>query len=209
MNELAELLKGLRKRDDYAGGPVILDLTGGGDRGTPSLTNSVEVRSGVPRSPLEAGEALAATERLGGPVIVAWDGPLDAIGLAFCCVAVASFVSSDTEIGPIDPVQALHLGLAGRLTDRLGPAEAASLLLGPSADPGTPERTSTLFVREGVPGASPPLTQARALAEQLSDPAAALLLRSLNFAARSTRQQGAEYDRELLALLDPSKFQVQ
>ncbi len=169
----------------------------------------MEVRSGVPVSAHDALEVIAAVERLGGPVIVVWDGDLGAIGLSFCCAAVAAFVAPDTVIGPVDPAQALSLGLAGRLTDRLGPAGAASLLLGSSADPGTPERTSPLFVREGVPGSAPPLSAARSLAERLSDPAALLLLRSLNFAQRSTRQQGAEYDRELLALLDPSASSVQ
>jgi enoyl-CoA hydratase/carnithine racemase len=209
MSELADALKGLRRNDEYDGGPVILDLTGGGDSGTPSLTTAVEVRSGVPESPLDALAALTAVERLGGPVIVVWDGPLGAIGLAFCGVAVATFVAPDTVVGPIDPVAALSLGLASRLTERVGPAAATTLLLGSNGDPGSPERTSTLFVREGDPGSPSPLSEARELAQRLQDPATALLLRSLNFAARSTRQQGAEYDRELLALLDPSDSQLQ
>jgi hypothetical protein len=207
-------LKALRKDPEYRGGPVILNGVGGGeDPGTPSLTNSVEVRSGVPGSSLAGADVaslLAAVERLGAPVVFVAPGRLGASGLALSCACVATYVGAGAEVGAIDPAAALALGLAGRLTDRVGPAAAARLLLDstPSSQPldlGNPEGDKGLRVAVGlglVRVADDPLAHARALAERLTDPAGRLLTRSLAFAARSTPAQAAAYDAELLALLD-------
>jgi hypothetical protein len=207
-------LKALRKDPGYDGQPVILDgVGGGGDPGTPSLTNSVEVRSGVPGSPLavaDVGLVLAAVERLGAPVVFVAAGGLGAAGLALSCAAVATYVRTDAEVGAIDPAEALALGLAGRLTDRVGAAGAARLLLDDAAssqplDVGNPEGDKGLRVAVGlglVRVVDDPLADARGLAERLDDPAARLLARSLTFAARSTAAQSAAYDAELLPLLD-------
>jgi hypothetical protein len=207
-------LKALRKDPEYRGGPVILNELGeGGDPGTPSLTNSVEVRSGVPGSPLpvaDLGSLLAAAERLGAPVVFVTAGGLGAGGLALSCGCVATYVGPGSEVGAIDPAEALALGLAGRLTERVGSAGAARLLLDAAAssqplDVGNPEGDKGLRVAVGlglVRVADDPMAEARALAERLADPAGRLLTRSLAFAARSTSPQAAAYDAELLALLD-------
>jgi hypothetical protein len=207
-------LKGLRKDPGYDGGAVILDGVGwGGDPGTPSLTNSVEVRSGVPGSPLpvrDVASVLAAVERLGAPVVFVAGSRLGATELAISCGCVATYVGPGTEVGAIDPAEALALGLAGRLTERVGAAGAARLLLDDAAssqplDVGSPEGDKGLRVAAGlglVRVADDPMAEARGLAERLDDPAGRLLTRSLAFAARSTGAQAAAYDAELLALLD-------
>jgi hypothetical protein len=207
-------LKALRKDPGYDGGPVILNgLGGGGDPGTPSLTNSVEVRSGVPGSPLAVADPaslLAAVERLGAPVVFVAAGTVGAAGLALSCGCVATYVGAGAEVGAVDPAGALALGLAGRLTDRVGAAGAARLLLDAALssqplDVGNPEGDKGLRVAEGlglVRVVDDPMAEARGLAESLAGPAGRLLARSLAFAARSTTAQSAAYDAELLALLD-------
>jgi enoyl-CoA hydratase/carnithine racemase len=147
------------------------------------------VREGVPRSLAPAAQSLAAFDRFPGPIILAASGPLDATGLALCCACTVAYVDSGTTLGEIDSATALQLGLAGRLTERLGPGAAAHILLGSDEIPA---------VAIPVPD---PLAAARATAARLAEPAAALLPRSLAFAARSIRAQSAAYDSELLALL--------
>jgi enoyl-CoA hydratase/carnithine racemase len=136
-----------------------------------------------------ASGLLSAVERLPVPTILAVSGPLDAVVLALCCACTIAYVDPDTTLGAIDPATALQLGLAGRLTERFGPGAAARLLLG-DGDP--------LALAVAAPD---PLAAARATAARLAEPAAALLPRSLAFAARSTHAQSAAYDSELLALL--------
>jgi hypothetical protein len=207
-------LKALRKDPEHRGGPVILDGLGGGeDPGTPSLTNSVEVRSGVPGSSLAGADVaslLAAVERLGAPVVFVAAGRLGAAGLALSCACVATYVLPGAGVGAIDPAEALALGLAGRLTDRVGSAAAARLLL----DPRPTSQPVVLSSPQGDQGqrvavalglirpSDDPLADARALAERLDAPTGRLLTRSLAFAARGTSAQAAAYDAELLALLD-------
>jgi hypothetical protein len=182
-------LKALRKDPEYDGGPLILDGLGGGG---------------------DVGSLLAAVERLGAPVVFVASGGLGAAGLALSCGCVATYVGTDAEVGVIDPAEALALGLAGRLTARVGSAGAARLLLGAALPPqpvvlSSPQGDQGQRVAVGlglVRVADDPLTEARGLAERLDDPAGRLLTRSLAFAARSTAAQAAAYDAELLTLLD-------
>jgi hypothetical protein len=182
-------LKALRKDPEYRGGPVILNGVGGGE---------------------DVASLLAAVERLGAPVVFVAAGRLGASGLALSCACVATYVGTGAEVGAIDPAGALALGLAGRLTDRVGAAGAARLLLdaaasSPPLDVGNPEGDKGLRVAVGlglVRVADDPLVEARALAARLAEPAGRLLARSLDYAARSTTAQAAAYDAELLALLD-------
>jgi enoyl-CoA hydratase/carnithine racemase len=171
--DVAEL-KALRKDPGYDGQPVILNGLGAGE---------------------DVGSVLAAVEGLGAPVVFVASGRLGAAGLALCSACVATFIGSEAEIGPIDPGDALALGLAGRLTDRVGSSAAARLLL-------DPRPTSQPVALGLVRVADDPLADARALAERLDAPPGRLLARSLDFAARSTTAQAAAYDAELLALLD-------
>jgi hypothetical protein len=187
---LAEDLKALRRDKAYEDTPVVIDATVAGDRGTPERTSPQFVREGVPRSPDPT--TVTELDRFPAPTILAASGPLDACVLALCCACTVSYVDPDSTLTEIDPTAALALGLAGRLTDRLGPGAATQILLGNAPPLGL------------AIGAEDPLAAARAAAARLADPAAALLPRSLAFAARSTPAQAAAYDSELHALLtDP------
>jgi enoyl-CoA hydratase/carnithine racemase len=171
-------LKALRKDPEYRGGPVILDAVGGGGLAVADLAS-----------------VNAAVERLNGPVILAGAGTLDAGGVALCCACASVQLHTEARVGAIDPEVALRLGLAGRLTERLGAAGASRILLGP-------DQTEAVFDLGLARASADPLGDARALAERLDDPAGRLLTRSLAFAARSTTAQAAAYDAELLAVLD-------
>jgi enoyl-CoA hydratase/carnithine racemase len=192
--DLADELKSLSRDKQHSSGPVVLDATAERDRGTPERTSPQFVREGVPRSLDHASPVLSAIERFPGPVILASSGSLDAVDLALCCACTVSYVHSETELGEIEPAAALRLGLAGRLTERLGPGAATGILLGAT--------TAAPGLAVTVPD---PLAAARATAARLAEPAAALLPRSLAFAARGTRAQSAAYDSELLALLTDRK----
>jgi enoyl-CoA hydratase/carnithine racemase len=187
--DLGDKLKSLRRDKSYDGGPVVLDVTAERDRGTPGRTSPQFVREGVPRSLAPAAQSLAAFDRFPGPIILAASGPLDATALALCCACAVAYVDPGATLGEIDAATALVLGLAGRLTERLGPGAAANILL---------ENGDLSELAVAVPD---PLAAARATAARLAAPDGALLPRSLAFAARSTPAQSAEYDRELLALL--------
>lgn len=176
-----EQLRELRRDADRAAEPLILAAAGGAVAGEDA--------------PGAVARALAEVERLPAPVVLAAGGALDAAGLALCCACIATYLDPDTEVRPLDPAAALSEGLAGRLTERVGPAHAAELLL---AAAGTP----AVFSSGLALSSADPAAGARALADRLADPRARLLRRSLAFAARSSRRQSAEYDRELIALLD-------
>jgi enoyl-CoA hydratase/carnithine racemase len=179
---LAEELKALRREEAYDGGPVVVDALDG--------AGAVEGTADLP----------AAIDRFSAPVVLAASGPLDAIALALCCACTLSYIGPDAELAAIDPADALSLGLAGRLTERLGPGAAARMLL----DTRAPSQPVHAVAPDLAIAAEDPLAAARDAAARLAEPAAALLPRSLAFAARSTRAQSAAYDSELLALLtDP------
>jgi hypothetical protein len=129
--------------------------------------------------------------RFPSPTVLAASGPLDATALTLCCACTVAYVDPAAPPAEIDPAAALALGLAGRLTERLGPGAAARILLG-----GTSSSLPGLAIAD-----DDPLAAARATAARLAEPAGRLLVRSLAFAARSTAAQASEYDRELLALL--------
>jgi hypothetical protein len=187
---LADELKALRRDKAYEDTAVVIDATVAGDRGTPERTSPQFVREGVPRSPDPT--TLTAVDRFPAPTILAASGPLGPMELALCCASTLAYVAPGATLTEIDPAAALSLGLPGRLTDRLGPGAAAQILLG---SPGPALALGLAIAAEN------PLAAARAAAARLGDPAAALLPRSLAFAARSTPAQAAAYDRELLALL--------
>jgi hypothetical protein len=186
---LADELKPLRG----SGEPVVIDAR---DRGTPERTSPQLVSEGAPRS-------LAALDRHPSPTVLAITGPLDAAALALCCACTIAYVDRAATLAELDPATALHLNLAGRLTERLGPSAAAQILLGAAipcqpVEVGSPQGDQSLRVAIAT---ADPLAAARATAARLAEPGGALLARSLAFAARSTPGQSAAYDEELLALL--------
>jgi enoyl-CoA hydratase/carnithine racemase len=164
------------RRDTDPGAAFVVILRAGDDPGEP------------------ATDLLVAAERVPGPIVVAVSGSLGAAGLALCCLAAAAVAHPETSLLPVDPEAALGLGLAGRLTERVGPAHASGFVLGTA-------EAAALFASGLIRSAADPGADARALAARLGDETARALRRSLAFAARSPRRDSEEYDRELLALL--------
>jgi hypothetical protein len=122
------------------------------------------------------------------PSVVIVGGECDASALALLTSATLGFVTDDVSVSA-DVDSALALGLTSTLPSAIGSAAARALLFGGPAD-ATALRLSGLAV-EGDPEEA---------AARLADPAAALLVRSLRVAARSTREQARQYDDELRQL---------
>jgi enoyl-CoA hydratase/carnithine racemase len=148
----------------------------------------LEIDGTLPGDPARGLARLAA---LDVPVVGALSGAGDAslLAAALSCAYAAAAPSLTVDCGCPRTVLALGLGLPRLLAQR----GAASLLFGPQ--PLSAERLAAA-------GLVSLAGDARAIAQRLAgDPGAALLVRSLKAAARSSAAQAAAYDRELLELL--------
>ncbi|MFJ7217845.1 hypothetical protein [Amycolatopsis sp. NPDC098790] len=122
------------------------------------------------------------------PSVVVVGGECDASALALLAAATLGFVTDDVRVSSdVDTV--LALGLTSVLPAAIGAAPARALLLGGPADAGALRRSG--LAASGDPSAA---------AARLTGPEAALLVRSLRVAARSTREQARQYDDELRQL---------
>jgi enoyl-CoA hydratase/carnithine racemase len=121
------------------------------------------------------------------PTVAVVSGQCDASALAVLAAVSLGFVTDDVAVS-VDAETALALGLTSSLPAALGGARARGLLFAESVD------AATLRVC-GLAQHGNPEEAVRHLAQ----PSAALLVRSLRVAARSTPDQARLYDAELLA----------
>lgn len=127
-------------------------------------------------------------ESLTTPTVAVLSGECDAGGLALLAAATLGFVADDVTVS-VDHRTVLGLGLTSSLPAALGAVPARRLLFAGSLDAWA-LRASGL-AHDGDPAAE---------AARLAVPGAALLVRSLRVAARSTAQQAMAYDDELRRL---------
>lgn len=130
-------------------------------------------------------------DALSVPSVAVLGGACDASALALLASVTLGFVREDIEI-TADADAVLALGLTSVLPAALGGAPARALLLGGPVD-------AASLCQSGLATRGDPAEAA----DRLADPAAALLVRSLRVAARSTREQSRQYDDELRQLLLP------
>ncbi|TDV57536.1 hypothetical protein [Actinophytocola oryzae] len=120
------------------------------------------------------------------PSVVVVSGECDASALALLATATLGFVTDDVAVS-VDADTVLALGLTSSLPAAVGAVPARALLFGGTLD-AAPLRDSGL-ARRGDPAAA-----------RVDSPGAALVVRSLRVAARSTAEQAREYDAELRQL---------
>jgi enoyl-CoA hydratase/carnithine racemase len=130
---------------------------------------------------------LRRLESVALPTVATVGGACDASALALLTAATLGFVTGDITVR-VEARAVLGLGLTSSLPGAVGAAPTRSLLLG------TGVVEAAELVRCGL---AHPAEDAAAAIERLADPSAALLVRSLRVAARSTQAQAREYDAEL------------
>jgi hypothetical protein len=121
------------------------------------------------------------------PTVAVLSGRCDASALAVLASVTLGFVTDDVVVD-IDPKTVLATGLTSSLPAALGGARARGLLFAESVNAHSLRAAG--LARFGDPEAA---------VKRLATPSAALLVRSLRVAARSTTAQARDYDRELLA----------
>lgn len=121
------------------------------------------------------------------PSVAVVSGRCDASALAVLASVTLGFVTDDAVVD-VDAATVLALGLTSSLPAALGGARARGLLFAESVN--AHGLRAAGLARFGDPEAA---------AKRLAEPPAALLVRSLRVAARSTPEQARHYDRELLA----------
>lgn len=148
----------------------------------------------LPGTPAAGLGRLAA---LDAPVVASLAGHGSAAALALALAASCAFASESFSLDCSEPRDVLELGLGGRLVAAVGMAQAKAILFGPQ-----PVAAARLEARGALTVSTDPEASAVEAASRLAaDPDAALLVRSLRAAARSTPAQAAAYDSELLQLL--------
>jgi hypothetical protein len=123
------------------------------------------------------------------PTVSVVSGQSDATALAILAGVSVGFVSNDVSVS-VDTPTVLALGLTSSLPIAVGAAPARGLLFSERLDAAA--LRSCGLARHGE--------DPDAVATRLTDPAAALLVRSLRVAARSTAEQARAYDAELRQL---------
>lgn len=119
------------------------------------------------------------------PTVAVVSGRCDASALAVLATATLGFVTDDALVD-VDATTVLALGLTSSLPAALGGARARGLLFAESVN-------AHALRAAGLARFGDPETAAK----RLATPDAALLVRSLRVAARSTPAQARDYDREL------------
>lgn len=121
------------------------------------------------------------------PTVAVVSGRCDASALALLTSVTLGFVTDDMLVD-VDTATVLATGLTSSLPAALGGARARGLLFTESVN--AHGLRAAGLARFGDPEAA---------VKRLATPSAALLVRSLRVAARSTPAQARDYDRELLA----------
>jgi len=121
------------------------------------------------------------------PTVAVLSGRCDASALAVLASVTLGFVTDDVLVD-VDAATVLAAGLTSSLPAALGGARARGLLFAGSVNAHALRAAG--LARFGDPEAA---------VTRLADPSAALLVRSLRVAARSTPAQARDYDRELLS----------
>lgn len=121
------------------------------------------------------------------PTVATVSGRCDASALAILASVTLGFVADDVVVD-VDTETVLATGLTSSLPAALGGARARGLLFTGSVN--AHGLRAAGLARFGDPEAA---------AKRLATPSAALLVRSLRVAARSTPAHARDYDRELLA----------
>jgi hypothetical protein len=133
-----------------------------------------------------AWDFLRRLESLPLPTAGVVGGRCDASALAVLATVSLGF-STDDALVSVDADTVLALGLTSALPAAIGLAPARGLLFGGDVN-------ATALRRSGLARSGDPAAAAARLA---ADPAAALLVRSLRVAARSSVAQARQYDAEL------------
>lgn len=128
---------------------------------------------------------LRRLESLATPTVAVLSGRCDAGALALLASVTLGFAADDVTVS-VAAATVLRLGLTSSLPAAVGAVPARGLLFASTLD-------ATALRAHGLAHAGDPV----AAAERLADPEAALLVRSLRVAARSTVEQARAYDDEL------------
>lgn len=167
----------------------------------------VEVGGGVldageSADPAVDGAAVArirqTLDRAGVPSVIAASGPVSGAGLAALLAFDVALCTPEVAFLPGAPDAVLASGLSGALVGRVGPARARAWLLA-----GQPVTAATAQDWGLVVGVAP---ECAATAASLADswaagPAAGLVRRSVDAAARLSPAESREFDAELRILL--------
>lgn len=155
----------------------------------------LELDGGLPGDPVRGLARLAALEV---PVVTALAGAGDATLLAAATISAVALAAPSLTVDCSSRRQVLELGLPWALLQR-----GAQALLFAAQPLGAARLAAAGLVETRIAGAGGDgVSDASAAARRLAqDPGAALLVRSLRAAARSSAAQAAAYDRELRELL--------